>query len=115
MQTTRATDVFVADAEVPWQDLGGGIRRKLLGYEGAIMMARIAFDAGAVGAPHTHPHVQCSVVESGVFDVTISGRTRRLVAGDGFIVPSGALHGAVCVEPGVLVDVFTPMRDDFLP
>lgn len=116
MHTTiaRNSDLFRRDAEAPWEEAGSGIRRKLLCYGEDIMLLRIAFEAGAVGAPHSHPHVQCSVVESGAFDVTIAGRTERLRAGDSFIVPSGALHGAVCVEAGVLVDVFTPMREDFL-
>jgi quercetin dioxygenase-like cupin family protein len=111
---TRGSDVFRKDTDAPWEDLGNGIRRKLLTYNGELMLLRIAFAAGAVGAPHSHPHIQCSVVESGAFDVTIGGRTERLRAGDSFIVPSQALHGAVCVEAGVLVDVFTPMREDFL-
>ena len=54
------------------------------------------------------------MVESGVFDITISGETRRLKAGDSYLVAPDALHGAVAVEPGVLVDVFTPMREDFV-
>lgn len=110
----RQTDVFILDQGSDWQDLGNGIRRKLLGYNGSIMMARIAFEAGAVGTEHRHPHVQCSMVESGVFDITIGGRTQRLKAGDGYLVPSDELHSALAVEPGVLLDVFTPMREDFL-
>ncbi|PWC35879.1 cupin domain-containing protein [Azospirillum sp. TSO35-2] len=110
----RRTDVFVLDDAVAWEDLGGGVRRKILGYNPTMMMTRVAFDAGAVGAPHRHPHHQCAVVESGVFDVTIDGRTQRLSAGDGYIVPSNALHGVVAIGPGVLLDIFTPMRQDFL-
>jgi quercetin dioxygenase-like cupin family protein len=36
-----------------------------------------------------------------------------LKAGDVFHVPSNVIHGAVCLEKGVLVDVFSPMREDF--
>ena len=54
------------------------------------------------------------MVESGVFDITISGRTERLKAGDGFLVPANELHSAVAVEAGVLLDTFAPMREDFL-
>jgi quercetin dioxygenase-like cupin family protein len=110
----KQTDVFILDQNLDWQDLGNGIRRKLLGYNGSIMMARIEFQAGAIGTEHSHPHIQCSMVESGAFDVTISGRTQRLRAGDGYLVPADAVHGAVCVEPGILLDTFTPAREDFL-
>jgi quercetin dioxygenase-like cupin family protein len=107
-------DMFAFDSETQWEPAGDGIRRKVLCYDKGLMSVRVVFEAGAVGAPHSHPHVQCSIVESGVFDITISGTTRRLRPGDGFLVPSNAVHGAVAVEPGVLLDVFTPMRDDFV-
>jgi quercetin dioxygenase-like cupin family protein len=110
----RKGDIFALDRDIPWEVAGEGIRRKVLCYDGGVMIVRVAFEAGAVGAPHSHPHVQCSIVESGIFDITIAGRTQRLKAGDSFLVPSDAVHGAQAIEPGVLVDVFTPMREDFV-
>lgn len=109
-----ATDAFVKDAEHPWQDLGDGVRRKILGHNDRMMMVRVDFEAGAIGPLHSHPHHQCAVVEAGVFDVTIEGRTERLAAGDGYMVPSNAVHGVVAVEAGRLLDVFTPIREDML-
>jgi quercetin dioxygenase-like cupin family protein len=111
---SRKGKEFALDQEVPWDNAGDGIRRKVLCFNDGVMMVRVAFEAGAVGAPHEHPHVQCSLVESGSFDITIAGETKRLVAGDSFLVPPHALHGAVALEAGVLVDVFTPMREDFV-
>lgn len=111
---SRQGDWFAFDEEIDWEPAGEGIRRKVLCYDAGLMTLRVAFEAGAVGALHSHPHVQCSVVESGVFDITIAGKTQRLKAGDGFLVPSGAVHGAAAVEAGVLLDVFTPMREDFV-
>lgn len=110
----RRTDICVRDADVEWEDLGGGVSRKVLTFEEKVMMARIRFEAGAVGEPHTHPHVQCSYVEAGSFDLTVDGRTERLNAGDSYLIPSGAVHGVVAITDGILVDVFTPMREDFL-
>jgi quercetin dioxygenase-like cupin family protein len=109
-----ASDIFVFDAETAWRDAGPGVRRKILGHDGQLMAVRFAFEAGGVGAPHHHPHRQTSVVASGVFDVTIAGRTERLRAGDCYIVPPDAVHGAVCIEAGELIDSFTPARADFL-
>ena len=105
---------FARDAELPWDSAGPGITRKVLCYDAGVMMVRVAFEPGAIGPAHSHPHIQCSLVESGVFDVTIAGQTQRLRAGDSFLVPSNAVHDAVAVEAGVLVDVFTPMRDEFV-
>lgn len=117
MTTTPATRKgapFARDAELPWEPAGEGVVRKILTFADGVMMVRVRFEAGAVGPPHSHPHVQCSLVESGIFEITIAGRTERLGPGDSFLVPSGALHGAVNLEAGTLLDVFTPMREDFV-
>lgn len=114
MTDHTASGPFVDAAAAAWTDLGGGIRRQLLTHDERMMMVRVAFEAGAVGAPHSHPHIQCSLVESGTFDVTIAGVTTRLATGSSFLVPGDAVHGCVAVEAGALVDVFTPPRADFL-
>jgi len=110
----RINQPFAFDSSIDWEPAGEGIRRKILTYNEEVMMVRVAFQAGAVGTPHSHPHIQCSLVETGVFDITIAGRTERLRQGDSFLVPSNAVHGAIAVEAGVLLDVFTPMREDFV-
>jgi quercetin dioxygenase-like cupin family protein len=94
---------------------GEGMLRQNLGYDDKIFMARVIFKANAEGYTHSHPHSQVTYVESGVFDFTIGEETQRLVAGDGTYIPPGADHGAVCIEEGVLLDVFSPIREDFLP
>jgi quercetin dioxygenase-like cupin family protein len=111
---TRKGDMFAFDKELDWEPAGEGIQRKILTYNDQVMMVRVAFQPGAVGAPHSHPHIQCSLVEDGVFDITISGHTQRLKRGDSFLVPPDAIHGAVAIEAGFLLDVFTPMREDFV-
>ena len=66
------------------------------------------------GDLHNHPHVQSTYVESGVFTFTVDEKTFTVTAGDSFVIPSGAMHGCVCLEAGRLIDTFTPRRDDFL-
>ncbi|MEO0575534.1 MAG: cupin domain-containing protein [Pseudomonadota bacterium] len=109
------SQTFVLGKNVPKEVVGDGFRRQLLGYSNELMVARIEADAGAVGDVHTHPHTQVTYIESGVFDVTIDGVTKRLEAGDSVLVRSELVHGLVCVEAGVLLDVFNPVREDFLP
>ncbi len=105
---------FASDAEIAWQPAGPGMKRKILSYGDGMMVVRVDFEAGAVGQLHHHPHLQSAYVVSGVFDVTIDGTTQRLSAGDTYLVASDIVHGAVCIEPGTLVDIFTPMREDFI-
>lgn len=105
---------FIHGAERPWTDLGGGVSRQILGHDEAVMMVRVRFAAGAVGALHRHPHRQVTLVESGRFEVEIDGEKRVLSAGDGFFIPPDVEHGVVALEAGVLADVFAPAREDFL-
>jgi quercetin dioxygenase-like cupin family protein len=114
-ETAEASPRFIRGATRPWEDLGGGIARQVLGYDEALMMVRVRFAAGAVGALHHHPHRQATLVESGRFRVEIGDETRVLEAGDAFFVLPDVEHGVVALEAGVLADVFAPAREDFLP
>ena len=105
---------FIVDADIPWQDLGGGLKRKIMSYDETMMMVKIVFEKGGIGKPHKHVHTQMSYVDSGVFEVTIADKKQILKKGDGYYIPSNVMHGAVCIEPGVLIDMFTPMREDFV-
>lgn len=105
---------FIYGSEHPVEEVGDGLERQLLGFGESIMMARVAFDEGAVGEVHQHEHAQVSYVESGAFDVFIDGQEHRLTAGDSFYIHPNTDHGAVCREAGVLIDVFSPLREDFL-
>lgn len=109
------SDNFQFGPSTPWENAAPGVRRQMFGYDGRIMLVRVAFEQGAVGDMHQHPHSQASYVESGAFSMTIGGQTHTLRAGDGYYVPPGVLHGCVCLEAGVLVDSFSPCREDFLP
>ncbi|WP_340693815.1 cupin domain-containing protein [Hyphomonas sp.] len=95
------------------ESIGGGVYRTLLGYDDKILMAKVWFDGDAVGDVHHHHHSQVSYVVSGKFEVEVDGHKQVLEAGGCFFVPSMAAHGAVCLEPGVLLDVFSPAREDF--
>ncbi len=107
-------NTLVEDKEVEWLDLGGGIKRKVMAYDDQMMVVKVAFEAGGIGAMHSHPHTQASYVASGKFDITIDGKTKTLKGGDVYFVPSDLEHGAVCLEDGELIDVFHPLREDFL-
>lgn len=114
MTETDPALLFSDASDTGWLDLGTGVVRRVRLQLPEMMMVEFAFEAGVVGPMHSHPHVQCSYVEAGSFEVTICGRTRTLHKGGCYIVPPNAVHGVLALEPGVLVDVFTPRRDDFL-
>jgi quercetin dioxygenase-like cupin family protein len=114
MTRMTGSPVFLKDGDTDWIDAGNGVSRKILTHQGLLMMVRFRFEKGGVGAAHSHPHVQCSYVASGRFEMTIDGDTRIIEAGDSYIVPSNVIHSAVALEAGELIDAFTPARQDFL-
>ncbi|MEA5428567.1 cupin domain-containing protein [Arcicella lustrica] len=105
---------LVTDEQVAWEELGGGIKRKVMSYNDDIMLVKVAFEKGGVGAIHSHPHLQISYVSAGAFEITIGDDKKVLKEGDVYFVPSEVLHGAACLEAGELIDVFSPMRADFV-
>ncbi len=99
---------------VPVEEAAPGIRRQIMAHDTHLMLVRVHFDGGAIAARHAHPHQQITCVESGVFEVEINGVKEVLHPGDCFIIPSDQMHGAQCLEAGVLIDTFSPARLDFL-
>ena len=105
---------FIFESETPWEDLGGGVKRQILGYDGQLMMVKVVFEKDAIGAPHHHYHSQCTYVAKGKFEFTIDGETRIVSEGDCLFKTPDKPHGCVCLEEGMLIDTFSPMRADFL-
>jgi len=91
-----------------------GVTRQVLADAPDLMVVRFAFEAGAEGRLHSHAHVQATYVASGRFRFTVAGAAFEVGPGDSFVIPGDAPHGCTCLETGVLIDSFTPRRDDFL-
>jgi len=106
--------LFISSSKIEWEEVAPGVRRQILGYDSNLMMVRVVFEKGAVGALHSHEHRQVSYVESGLFEITISGEKKILTKGDSFFTPPNAQHSAVALEEGCLIDIFNPIRTDFL-
>jgi len=114
MNTVNQSHVFQANNEIKWETAGTGIQRQVFGYDDKIMLVKVKFEKGAVGSLHQHFHSQATYVESGVFELTIGDEKKILKKGDGYYVPPNVIHGCICIEPGLLIDVFSPLRQDFL-
>jgi len=114
MHPTDEKNIFIENDQVPWEEIDPGVRRKVMAYDEKLMVVKVQFEKGSIGAVHQHTHSQISHVESGRFEIEINGYKRMLAAGDAFYVPPNVMHGAVCLEAGILIDVFSPMRKDFI-
>jgi quercetin dioxygenase-like cupin family protein len=113
MEATE-TKVFIENSAIAWEPVAPGMKRKIMAYDESLMVVKVEFEKGGIGTVHQHYHTQITHIEKGVFEVEISGEKKVLAAGDAFFVPPNALHGAVCLEAGVLIDIFSPMREDFV-
>lgn len=106
--------MFVKNSECRITDCEPGVTRKVLAYSDELMMCEITFEKGARGNVHSHEHLQITYIAEGSFEFTIDGETKIVNKGDSVYMPSNSVHGVVCLEAGKLVDVFNPMRKDFL-
>jgi len=108
------TNVFTENDIVKWANVAPGVQRAILAYDESVMLVKVKFEKGAIGALHQHPHVQISYVESGQFEVELGGVKKVLHQGEIFFAASNVWHGVICLEEGVLMDTFSPMRKDFI-
>lgn len=107
--------MYVENRNVTLTDLGGGVVRKVLAYSENLMNVELQFEKGAVGAKHRHPHEQIGYIISGSLLYQEEGKEdKALVAGDSYYVPPDVEHGVVALEKTRLLDIFTPMRKDFV-
>ncbi|MFV8326691.1 cupin domain-containing protein [Flavobacterium sp. ZS1P14] len=108
------SNLFFKEEETEWEVVGEGVQRQIVGFDDRIMMVNVKFDTGAIGSLHHHHHAQVTHIAAGTFEVTIEEQTRILKKGDSFYIPSDKIHGVVCLEEGILIDVFSPIREDFI-
>lgn len=108
------SQAFVFEKDTKWENPAPGIRRQVMAYDGQIMLVKVCFEKGAVGTPHEHYHSQATYVVSGTFEMQIGDEKKIINGGDAYYIEPDQLHGCVCLEPGMLIDVFSPMRADFL-
>ncbi len=117
METTRTLNgrpQHTDWASVPIEQLEEGIERQMVVGE-KMMICRLRFAPRIVTPVHDHPHEQMTLVERGRVLFTIGDQQHVAQAGDVLHFPPGAWHGATMLdEEVILVDIFTPIREDFL-
>lgn len=112
---TAIREALVTNWEsIPVENVSEGIKRQMVVGEN-VMVVRFTFDPFLVTPEHTHPHEQVSLVIKGRVKFFISGEERIVSAGDVLHFPPHNRHGATMLdEEVVLIDIFSPIREDFL-
>ena len=90
-----------------------GLIRKTLVESQSMMICEFTFDAHVEIPIHSHPHEQVGYLVAGHVEMTIDGKKTELMKGDSYCAPSNVPHGAFTLEPSVIVDTFSPPREDY--
>ena len=104
---------WVMHQQAEAQNVGGMIRR-VLAFDKELMCVENTFTKGVAAPLHSHPHLQIAYIVEGVFDVEIDGEVKTLSKGDSVWLPSNIPHSVTCLEDGIVLDIFNPMREDFV-
>ena len=101
-------------SRIPVEQVAEGIERQMVVGQN-VMICRFRFAPLTVTAEHTHPHEQMTLVMAGRVKFFIEGEERIVAAGDVLHFPPHNRHGATMLdEEVVLIDIFAPIREDFL-
>ena len=106
--------MFIKNSEINLEVMGDGVSRKILATGGSLMMVEVSFEKGAIGALHTHEHEQVGYVIKGSFEFEINGEKQIIKQGDSVYFAPNVPHGVMALEDSVILDIFTPQREDFL-
>ena len=92
-----------------------GLTRRIGACNEKLSLVEHVMQRGWAGARHSHPHDQVAYVVRGRLRVVVGESSFEVAEGDSFVVKGGVEHEARALEDSVVVDVFTPRRDDYLP
>ena len=107
--------MYVENKTISHEPAGEGVVRKILAYSPNLMTVELEFEKGAIGAKHSHPHEQIGYIVSGSLIYQEEGQeVKVLVTGDTYYVAPNVVHGVKVLEDTKLLDIFTPMREDFI-
>lgn len=107
MFTTHAPDGYIP--ALP------GIARKTLCHGERTLLTEFRLERGSILPQHSHPHEQTGYLVSGRMRLKIAGTEHEVGAGDGWCIPSGVEHSATILDDSVAIEVFSPVRADYLP
>jgi quercetin dioxygenase-like cupin family protein len=107
--------IIVKNNEIEFEELEAKVKRKILSRGGSMMAVEVHFKKGGIGEKHSHSqHEQICYILKGEFEVEVGEETKILKAGDSFYAGKNIEHGVKALTDSVLLDVFTPQREDFL-
>ena len=113
-QPTFSDIVIVQGSDVKGSSAFPGLTRRVLAYNENLMLTEHTMEKGSVFPRHSHPHDQLAYLVSGHIRVSAGDQSFEAHAGDSFVLHGGVEHQVWALETSVALDIFTPMREDYL-
>ncbi|QWV98339.1 cupin domain-containing protein [Geomonas nitrogeniifigens] len=107
--------MFKKRSDAGYRQVLPGIRQKTLVHGDKTLMVEFLLDKGALLPLHSHPHEQTGYLVSGRIRLDIGGNKEEILAGDSWCIAGGAEHNAEILEDSVAIEVFSPVREEYLP
>lgn len=105
--------IFCTSREAPQDEMRPGVHRRVMGTTDRAMLTEFFLERGSEVPTHSHPHDQVGYVVQGQLALTVGDETRLMTEGDSYAIPGGMPHRALAQVDTILVEVFTPPREDF--
>ena len=97
------------------KELLEGVHLSTLVHGEKTLMGQFSVAKGSSIPSHSHPHEQTGFMVSGKLRFTIEDDVMEVAAGDSWCIPGGAEHSVQALEDTVVIEVFSPVREDYLP
>lgn len=107
--------MFESQNDQGFRNVLPGILQKTLVYGDRTLMTEFRLSRGCKIPHHAHPHEQTGYLISGRIRLSIDDHIHEATPGDSWAIPENTSHGAECLEDAVVIEVFSPVRDDYLP
>jgi quercetin dioxygenase-like cupin family protein len=106
-------EVPVRATEVEPVEMMPGVWRRTLNYGERLMVVQVTLEEGVVVPVHSHPHEQITYIVEGQLAMEVEGQTYMLGPGDSLLFPGDVEHGATAIERTLVIDTFSPPREDY--
>ena len=92
-----------------------GVKRKTLVYGEKTLMTEFLLEKGKTLPNHSHPQEQTGYLVSGKIILAIAGEEHEVNPGDSWVIPGNVEHSARIIQDSLALEVFAPVREDYLP
>ncbi|MGZ4199722.1 MAG: cupin domain-containing protein [Thermoleophilia bacterium] len=107
--------MFATHSDDGFRELAPGILMKTVCFGSRTLLTEFRLAGGHTLPTHAHPHEQTGYLVEGHLVLTIGGQRHDVGPGDGWCIPADTAHGATILTDSVAIEVFSPVRRDYLP